>query len=108
MSFMKFRPRKLPENYLKRESLVFQVVYVFFIILLFQAKLIWSQRDDSTVKSVSNYPRLGWTETWEDESDIEEEENKIAIDWEAKKSSKPISNINEKKSKKKMQENQVS
>ena len=102
---MKFRPRKLPENYLKRESLVFQVVYVFFIILLFQAKLIWSQRDDSTIKSVSNYPRLGWTETWEDESDIEEEENRIAIDWEAKKSSKPI---NERKSKKKMQENQVS
>ena len=105
---MKFRPQKLHENCLKRESLVFQVVYVFFIILLFQAKLIWSQRDDSTVKSVSNYPRLRWTEIWEDESDIEEEENKIAIDWEAKKSSKPISNINEKKSKKKMQENQVS
>ena len=46
--------------------------------MLFQAKLIWSQRDDSTVKSVPNYPRLGWTDTWEDESDIEEEENKIA------------------------------
>ena len=76
--------------------------------MLFRAKLIWSQRDDSTVKSVTNYPRLGWTDTWEDESDIEEEVNGIAIDWETKKSCKPISNINEKKSKKKMQENQVS
>ena len=86
----------------------YPVLYVFFIILLFQAKLIWSQRDDSTVKSVTNYPRLGWTDTWEDKSDIEEEENRIAIDWEAKILSKPISKCNEKKSKKKMQENQVS
>ena len=97
---MKFRHKKSPKRRI--------TCTLFFIILLFQAKLIWSQRDDSTVKSVTNYPRLGWTDTWEDESDIEEEENRIAIDWEAKKSSKPISNINEKKSKKKMQENQVS
>ena len=78
--------------------------------MLFQAKLIWSQKDDINVKSVASYPRLVWTDSWEDESDIEEEENSIAIDWEAKKLPKPITKINEKKSDKcsKMQKKQVS